>query len=55
VLTLEQSLDVVELAGVVLLPKVLCLLCEVFPLREGVSLVRYEVRGDCVELGHERG
>ena len=53
--TLEQSLDVVELAGVVLLPKVFRLLGEVFALREAVSLVRYKVRGDRVELGYERG
>jgi DNA integrity scanning protein DisA with diadenylate cyclase activity len=52
--TLEQSLDVVELAGVVLLPEVLRLLGQVFTLRKRVALVGDEVRGDGVELGHER-
>jgi DNA integrity scanning protein DisA with diadenylate cyclase activity len=52
--TLEQSLDVVELASVVLLPEVLRLLGQVFTLRKRVALVGDKVRGDGVELGHER-
>jgi hypothetical protein len=54
-LTLQERLDVVELAGVVQLPEVLGLLREVFSLRERVSLVCDNVGCDVVELRHERG
>jgi hypothetical protein len=41
--TLQQGFEVVELAGVVELPEVLCLLREVFSLRKRVSLVGDDV------------
>lgn len=53
--TLEQGLEVVELAGVVELAKVLCLLGEVFSLGERVPLVGDQVCGDSVELRDEGG
>ena len=53
--TLEQGLDVVELAGIVELAKVLGLLGEVLALCERVALVGDQVGGDGVELGDERG
>jgi hypothetical protein len=43
IVTLQQGLEVVELAGVVELPEVLSLLCKVLPLGERVSLVGDDV------------
>jgi hypothetical protein len=54
-LTLQEALDVAELAGVVELAEVFGLLREVFALRERVSLVCDEVRGYRVQLRDERG
>ena len=53
--TLEQALDIVQFAGIILLPEVLGLLGKVLALRERVSLVCDEIGGDCIELRHERG
>jgi len=54
-LTLQEALDVAELACIVEFPKVFGLLREVLPLGESVSLVCDKIRGYRVELRNESG
>jgi hypothetical protein len=55
VLTLQERLDIAELAGIVELPEVLGLLGKVLPLCERVPLVCDNVGSNCVKLRDEGG
>ena len=53
--TFEQPLDLAQLAGIIQLAKLLCLLRQILPLDGRVTLVGDNLGGGVVEVGHEGG